>query len=449
MQLPKHPLRALISGALALTMTLTAGAAGASFSDVGAGAWYADYITYCQSRGIMDGVTEDSFAPDLPMTLAVLAEALYRLAGSPPMLGDAVLPFTDVPEDSPYADAILWAWQKGYISGYGDTFGPEDPITREQIAAIFWQAQGQPLPEGLTDYADQERISSWAVVPVAWANELGLMTGKAENCFDPAGTTTRAEGAVILMAYDRAFLRPVLPEPEPIAANPYDSTLFVQTEEGFLTYLGDAPSHMGIDVSAHQKTIDWAQVADAGVEFAIIRAGYRGYYNPVILQDNCFDYNMENALANGIEVGVYFFSQAINVQEAREEAYQLLEWMAGYDVTYPVVFDWEEQTAASSRTRGLDSETVTACALAFCQVMEEAGYIPMTYGSPTKIAEGQLDLSRLQDYPFWLAHYTKELQPTTYPYSFQMWQYSSSGTVPGIEVDVDLNLCLTDWPEWK
>lgn len=447
-----HPLRALAAGALTLTMTLSASAAGLPYADVSADAWYAGYITYCQSRGMIDGVSGDAFAPEQPMTRAVLAEALYRLAGSPPAIAEEgeelVLPFADVPEDSPCADAILWAWQKGVMSGYGAAFGPEDPITREQIAAIFWQAQGQPEVSEPTLYADQEQISSWAVTPVAWANELGLMTGKAGNCFDPAGTTTRAEGTVILKAYDRTFLRPVLPEPEPVPANTYDSALFVPDENGFLTYQGDAPSHIGVDVSSHQQTVDWAQVAGAGVEFAMIRAGYRGYYNPVIKQDTCYDYNMKNALDNGLEVGVYFFSQAINVQEAREEAYQLLEWMEGYDITYPVVFDWEEQFASGSRTKGLDGETVAACALAFCEVIREAGYIPMTYGSPLKVNEGQLDLSYLQDYPFWLAHYTKEQQPTTFPYHFQMWQYSSTGVVPGIEGRVDLNLSLSDWAEW-
>ena len=127
---------------------------------------------------------------------------------------------------------------------------------------------------------------------------------------------------------------------DPVPANTYAAEDFAAVD-GFLTYDGDAPSYVGVDVSSHQGDIDWARVAAAGVEFAMIRVGCRGYTEGGIFQDKCFVQNVEGALAAGLEVGVYFFSQAVTEAEAEEEARQVLEWIAPYDVTWPVVFDWE------------------------------------------------------------------------------------------------------------
>ena len=233
------------------------------------------------------------------------------------------------------------------------------------------------------------------------------------------------------------------PTPLPIPANPYDSNAFVVNEDGFLTYVGGTPSYVGIDVSSHQGEIDWKKVAAAGVDFAIIRAGYRGYTVGNIMADPYFQYNIENATAAGLDVGVYFFSQAVNEAEAREEAYQTLEWIRGYDVTYPVVFDWEYVNDSSSRTYNMSNQAIIDCTKAFCEVVEAAGYQAMTYGNPNMVSKGY-DLSQLQDYPFWLAHYTYNWTPTSFQYYYDMWQYSSNGSVDGIEGRVDLNICLTD-----
>jgi hypothetical protein len=146
-------------------------------------------------------------------------------------------------------------------------------------------------------------------------------------------------------------------------------------ENGYLTYQGGRYAK-GVDVSAHQKEIDWSRVAASGMSFAMIRAGYRGYTLGAITKDEYFDANMSGALANGMDVGVYFFSQALTPAEAEEEARQVLEWIKDYKVTYPIVFDWEEQDKDNSRTRNTDGNTVTACALAFCKVIKEAGYTP-------------------------------------------------------------------------
>ena len=239
----------------------------------------------------------------------------------------------------------------------------------------------------------------------------------------------------------------VLPAPDPVPANTYAAEDFV-VAGGFLTYDGDGPSYVGVDVSAHQGEIDWQRVAAAGVEFAMIRVGYRGYTEGGVFQDEYFTQNVEGALAAGLEVGIYFFSQAVSQEEAVEEARQVLDWIAPYDVTWPVVFDWERVSQEGSRTLDTGGDTITACAVAFCQTVEEAGYLPMVYFSPSK-GYTELDLEQLLDWPFWLAHYTQDWSATSFRYHFAMWQYTSSGAVDGISTNVDLNLCLTDFSAWR
>ena len=234
-------------------------------------------------------------------------------------------------------------------------------------------------------------------------------------------------------------------EVDPVPGNPYAAEDFV-VADGFLTYAGDAPSYVGVDVSSYQGEIDWERVAAAGVDFAMIRLGFRGYTEGGLYEDDRFRENLEGAAAAGLDVGVYFFSQAVTEEEAREEARFVLERLEGYDITYPVVFDWERQSASDSRTLETDGAAQTACAAAFCQAIEEAGYLPMVYFSPSK-AYTELDLAALVQWPFWLAHYTEDWQATTFRYHFAMWQYTSEGTVDGISAPVDLNLCLTDFLE--
>ncbi len=236
------------------------------------------------------------------------------------------------------------------------------------------------------------------------------------------------------------------PTPDPVPANTYLAEAFTVTD-GFLTYSGDCPSLIGVDVSSHQGEIDWERVRDAGVEFAMLRAGYRGYTEGGLFEDERYRQNIEGALAAGLQVGVYFFSQAVDRAEAVEEAGYLISLIKDYDVTFPVVFDWERQSAEGSRTREVDGSTVTDCAEAFCTAMEAAGYLPMVYFSPSK-GYNELDLERLMRWPFWLAHYTDGMAPTSFRYHFSIWQYSNSGAVDGIEGGVDLDLCLADLSQW-
>ena len=235
----------------------------------------------------------------------------------------------------------------------------------------------------------------------------------------------------------REHVVPVLAD---VPVNGYDDSRFKVNERGWLTYETEqGAAAIGIDVSSYQGDINWEKVADSGVGFAMIRAGYRGYSKGVVMEDKNFKKNIQGALDAGVEVGVYFFSQATNVWEAQEEADYLLEAIEGYDVTYPVVYDWEFIAGNSeARTSGMKSDDVTHCAGAFCDMVKEAGYEPMIYFNQD-LGYLTYGLDQLTDYGFWLAEYNAK--PNFY-YDFDLWQYTHRGTVPGIEGSVDLNLDL-------
>lgn len=226
---------------------------------------------------------------------------------------------------------------------------------------------------------------------------------------------------------------PTLPPPQ---ANPYGRFDFQYNENNYLTCLaGDSVN--GIDVSYHQKEIDWEQVSQAGIEFAIIRVGYRGYGKAGrLVEDEYYKQNIEGALAAGLDVGVYMFSQAVTPEEAEEEAKFLLERIKDYDITMPVVYDWEQVEAEDARTNNMDARTLTDCTIRFCQTIEEAGYDAMIYFNRNQGAN-LLYLEELTEYPFWLAAYTDRMP---YPYRVEIWQYTDRGRVPGIEGNVDINV---------
>lgn len=200
-------------------------------------------------------------------------------------------------------------------------------------------------------------------------------------------------------------------------------------------------SVLGIDVSEWQKQIDWQQVKDAGIEFAMVRVAWRGSEQGVLTEDTYARANLAGAAEAGIKVGAYIFSQAITPDEAVEEANFLLDIIKDYDIQMPLVFDWEF-IDADARTGQMDAETLTACSQAFCNTVTLAGYQPMIYFNTNQSFQ-MLELRELVDYPFWLAQYDTVLN---YPYKIDMWQYTETGTVPGIATAVDINLYFP-WEE--
>ncbi len=199
----------------------------------------------------------------------------------------------------------------------------------------------------------------------------------------------------------------------------------------------------GIDVSSHQKEIDWAAVRAEGIDFAMIRAIYRGYTEGGLFEDELCRANIEGALENGIRVGLYGFSQAITPEEAVEEAEQLLAIAGEYEITMPIVFDWEHIGTEAARTDELSPEQITDCCIAFCDTVAAAGYRPMVYFYKS-LGYEVYDLGRLAGYDFWLADPGDK--PGFY-YDFAMWQYAYDASIPGIETDVDLNLCFRPYEE--
>ena len=193
---------------------------------------------------------------------------------------------------------------------------------------------------------------------------------------------------------------------------------------------------LGIDVSKWNEEIDWEKVKDAGIEYAIIRCGYRGASSGSLVIDPNFTENIEGAIAADIPVGVYFFTQAVTESEAVEEASMVIHLIEEYDVDYPVFLD-SESAGGKGRADDLSVEQRTTVHNAFLQTIAAAGYETGVYGSRNWL-EKQLDMERLSDYNTWLAEYT---EAPGYPEYYHIWQYTSKGTVPGISTRVDLNLC--------
>ena len=190
----------------------------------------------------------------------------------------------------------------------------------------------------------------------------------------------------------------------------------------------------GVDISVFQGKIDWAQVKAAGVDFVMVRLGYRGYTVGGLNTDGAALANIQGAREAGLLVGAYFFSQATNVEEAEEEARYCLEVLGDTALDLPLAFDWEPE----ERTANTNGKTVTDCAIAFCSIVEDAGRKSMIYFNNYQ-ARQFLELTRLTDYPWWLAQYNTT---DNFYCRWQMWQYSCTGTVPGISTPVDLNVLL-------
>ncbi|MBQ5782085.1 MAG: glycoside hydrolase family 25 protein, partial [Oscillospiraceae bacterium] len=191
----------------------------------------------------------------------------------------------------------------------------------------------------------------------------------------------------------------------------------------------------GIDVSKYQPNVDWAKVKASGVDFVIIRVGYRGYGSGVMVEDPCFKSHIAGARAAGLKVGVYFYSQAVTIEEAVEEASMALQLVEGYQLHYPIYFDTEATGTGHGRADNLSTTHRTAIANAFCQTVQNSGYKAGVYASKSWFMY-QLDYSQIAKYDIWLAQYAPVAD---FAQRYDMWQYTGSGSVNGINGAVDLN----------
>ena len=215
---------------------------------------------------------------------------------------------------------------------------------------------------------------------------------------------------------------------------------FFNRDGDHLTYEDDTyKSRLGVDVSYHQGNIDWNAVKNSGIEFAILRIGFRGYGKEgKIKADSKFSEYIKGAHDAGLDVGVYFFSQAINEDEAAEEADLVLSLLNGETLELPVTYDPESILDDEARTDNVSGEQFTANTKVFCEKISEAGYQPMIYSNMLWEAF-ELNLSELTDYPIWYADY--EPLPQT-PYHFSFWQYTNKASVPGISGETDMDIQL-------
>lgn len=271
------------------------------------------------------------------------------------------------------------------------------------------------------------------IVLVAAVVALSLYTAlnSAFGDSDPGAVSSTEDGKLVIEdLYEGEITIPDFN----IAHNTYDTEKF-QNDNGLITY-DDPNASLGIDVSDYQGEIDWETVKESGIDFAMIRAGYRGATRGSLYEDESFERNYEGATNAGIQVGVYFFSQATSVAEAEEEASYVLGLLQGKDLAYPVVFDWEFTEVEGSRTTSATGEQITSYASAFCKKISKAGYTAGVYFNRS-LGYNYYNLEELRDFDFWLAEYQNI--PAFY-YDFKLWQYSDNAQVQGISTPVDINI---------
>ena len=236
----------------------------------------------------------------------------------------------------------------------------------------------------------------------------------------------------------------MIPALEGVPVNIYKEENFLTDSKGYKYYYEDSEllSYAGIDVSGYNGEIDWNKVKESGIDFVMFRIGGRGYGSEGVLYDEPrLLGNIRAAKKAGLDVGGYFFSQAITPQEAAEEAEYAVSLLKGEKLEYPLAFDWEIIDSDVARTDGISPQTLTDCARAFCDTVKEEGYIPCLY-TGTSLAYYKYDLAQLSDIDIWYAQYDD--LPDMY-YNFTIWQYSCTGKVEGIEGEVDLNICFKNY----
>lgn len=336
-----------------------------------------------------------------------------------------------------YGGMRLQKWEKDREQGEGGEEGSDpsgEPAT--------------PVLSGDVVYSQEELDARIAeAVQAADREEAQRILGEIKDALSQGSTTIETirplyPDDLVVVSGGRFHFIPIN---RSLKLNDYDVANLNKLETGEFQYLtdGQVTSHKGIDVSSYQEKIDWNLVAQDGVEFAIIRVGLRGWGSEGTLkEDTQFKANIEGAIAAGVKVGVYFFSQATTEAEVDEEVQFVLDRIAPYKIDCPVVMDVEKVSDSRARMNKLTPEERTALALRFCQAIENAGYQPMLYHN-TEMGALMLDIAAFEEYDKWYASYSDKM---FYPYAYKIWQYSDKGRVKGISTDVDMNICFE--PVW-
>ncbi len=241
-------------------------------------------------------------------------------------------------------------------------------------------------------------------------------------------------------------------EEEWVLISPYltkNTIDFTKIEEkaGLKRYMenGRDTSYTGVDISKHTGKVNFASMKAAGVDYVMIRLGSRGYSTGQISLDENFKENIEGAIEAELDIGVYFYSQAVSPEEAIQEANFVIQNLEPYraHVKYPIAFDMEYVSNDKSRIEGLSREDKTTVTATFAEGIKVAGYVPMIYGGKEWLLK-EIDLAKLQDYDVWLS---QEGDIPDYPYLYTMWQYDTNSVLNGIDGGADLNICFVNYSE--
>ncbi|MEA4823950.1 MAG: GH25 family lysozyme [Clostridiaceae bacterium] len=405
------------------------------YGDVAENVWYYSYVADLSRDGVIDGYPDGTFQPGGSVTLGEALKLILLAAGYP----------EQAQTGSHWASGyVKFAVEQGFLER-SESGNLDATVTRLLIAHIAAAALDLPDDTQVSPFADTMDLSVLALF------SAGIIEGSYEGgipVYKPADGITRAEISAIIWRIRQLVKSSVtLPSeeelPDTVVTLPgggYDPVYYYM-DGSRMRYAGKE-TLAGIDVSSHNGKIDWKAVAESGVEFAFIRVGFRGYGEDGSMnKDVRFDENIIGAKAAGIKVGVYFYSQATNIAEAMEEADFVLDAIRGYEIDYPVVYDWEVVNLQTARTYGLDRDMLTACMLIFCERIALEGYRPMVYFNKY-LATMRCDLTKLLNYDFWYAQYA-ECPTLDCPY--QIWQYSQTGQVDGIDGYVDLNIGFFDY----
>jgi len=405
-----------------------------TYPDVAESDWYYKYVAGLSAAGVVKGYDDGSFRPGGTVTCGEALDLILLATGSGVQTAESGRHWA--------SGYLAYAVGKGYLDA-GEVSNLDAPMSRLLIAKVAARAMGLEKADVLSPFADTADGYVLALY------EAGIVTGSTgldgKLAFLPDDGIKRSEVSAIIWRIDNPEAHETqlqygdnwLPILQNVPAYSLDNAAF-SLADGRMSYSGaGVRTETGVDVSSWQGKIDWEKVAADGIDFAMVRLGFRGYTTGKICLDDYFDANMAGAAKAGLSTGIYFYSQAITVDEALEEADYVISHLKGYDVACPVVFDWEIVGGSAARTYGQTQKTVTECAAAFCGRIREAGYTPMIYFN-RYLGYMKYDLGWLTDCGLWYAGY--ESTPD-FHYDFDIWQYSDTGTVDGITtggVDLDL-----------
>lgn len=419
-----------------------------TFSDLRLDAWYYEYVADLAEAGVISGYPDGSFRPGNFVTWGEALKTMTIATGFPTIeSGEDEEEAEKTEEESGHwAQAYLeFALEKGFLES-GEGIELDEFISREETAellASFLELEAEEeMKNPFKDSSNSAVLALYHIGIVDGSLEEGRRYFKGEDNIKRSelskllslGKAYVAENFICIMG-DRAKINFDLP------MNELDESRFISYKDRIYYDDSSMDIRYGVDVSQHQYDIDWKALAADGFDYAIIRIGYRGYTEGKMSIDPYFEENMKEAAEAGLDIGVYFFSQATSVEEALEEAEFVLDAIEGYEINYPVVFDWEPMFVYGSRTLTYDGDIVTDASIAFMNRIAEAGYTPMTYYNKS-IAYLKLDLAKLDGYPVWLAQYATEAPD--YIYHFDMWQYGTA-QVDGVEGECDVNISFRDF----